>query len=307
MASERIEHFKHRRGNVHFKRVSLHFRTGHGELADRSVGRRGRCMTAGTGDRVFQIQQALFGNADQRTGTVDPREDVLHHSASLIQHETQAHTLLLKETHDVRRSGAVDFFTAGEGKIDVVLRLKALPNEVFRTGENAVEGYFGIQCTPAPHNAVLCNGVKGRPRPIFFFNRHHIKVGHQNCGITFRLTLPVKEKTPSVETLQRAGIPDIRIERRQQADKLLKLRLVFLTGICAGNGSAADEFKEIPNTLGAVQLDFIIFFRFFPGGCKHQRPGENDRCQYKQNIENDHDVSSFTADSSYTGCATPQG
>ena len=60
MASEGIEHFKHRPGNVHFKGVSLHFRTGHGELADRSVGCRGRCMTAGTGDRIFQIQQALF-------------------------------------------------------------------------------------------------------------------------------------------------------------------------------------------------------------------------------------------------------
>ena len=188
-----------------------------------------------------------------------------------------------------------------------MFRLKALPDQVFRPGEDPVEGYLGIQSSAAPHDAIFRNGVESRLLPVFLFDRHDVVVCHQDGRISLRPALPAKKKTSPLKTLQRTVFPDIWVEFRQQPDQFFKLRLLFQNRVGIGNGSAADKRKEVPDTLRTIQLDFFKYFLFFLWRCKHQRTCENDGCENQQNVENHHDAPSFTEDSFDTGYGRLQG
>ena len=69
-------------------------------------------MSSGPGDRVFKVQQSLFGNADQSALPFYAGENILDNSSALIQHHFQLKALFAEPLDDVVCTGAVDFLTA---------------------------------------------------------------------------------------------------------------------------------------------------------------------------------------------------
>ena len=188
-------------------------------------------MTAGTGNGILQVQQALFGDADEGAAAGNAGENILHNGAAFIQHQAQLQTLFLKVADDVLRSGPVDFLTAGKGKVHIVFRLKALPDQVLCSGEDAVESHLGVQGAAAPHDAVLNDSLKRRFPPVLLLYGDHVVMGHQDCGIPVGLSLPVKKQASALKALQGAGFPDAGIKGRQEGYEFFKFRIIFKSRI----------------------------------------------------------------------------
>ena len=216
---------------MHPEGMRFHFGAGHGELANRGMGRGGGGMATGAGNRIFQIQQAFFSDTDEGAAAAYTGKDILHNGAAFIQHQAQLQTLILKVADDVFRTGAVNLFSPGKGKINIMLRLKALPDQVLCSGEDAVESHLGVQGAAAPHDAVLNDSLKRRFPPVLLLYGDHVVMGHQDCGIPVGLSLPVKKQASALKALQGAGFPDAGIKGRQEGYEFFKFRIIFKSRI----------------------------------------------------------------------------
>ena len=224
--------------------VGLHLGAGQGELAHGGVGRGGGGVAAAAGNAVFQIQHPLFRDADQPAGLLHAGEHIFHHGAALVQHQSRLDALLRKPVDDVDGPLAVDLLAAGEGEIDVVFRGKALPDQVLRRGQDAVEGHFRIQRAPAPHGPVPDDGGKGRHVPVFLLHRHHIVVSHQHGRLPIALALPGEEQGPVLKAQHGAGFCHVGVELRHQGDQLFKLPVVLQTFVRVGDGAALYQLGQ---------------------------------------------------------------
>ena len=266
--------------------MGFDFRAGHGEKADWGVGLWGRGMAAGTGDGILQIQKALFGYAHQGTLSLDTGKDVLNNGSPLIQHQLQCNPLLLKPVNNILCPGAVHLFPAGKGKVDIILRLKALLDQILCRRENTVEGGLGVQGASAPENTVFNHGIEGRFLPVFLFHGHHIVVGHEDGRLTGRLTLPAKQKATIRELLQRAGLKNVRIELRQKGNELFKLGIILQRGVFARDGFAAYERSQTADAFFPVKFHRDKGLLLLRLRCKHPGPGENHHYENKDKIQN---------------------
>ena len=166
--------------------------------------------------------------------------------------------MLGKIRHNVGRALTVDLLAAGEGKVNVLLRLEALTDEVIGGGENAVEGDLGVQGAAAPEDAVLNDSGEGGLVPLFLVDRHHIIVRHHNGGIARLLSRPPQQQRPVVKLPEGAGGEHVGVQGRQQGDQLLKFPLVLQRMVVVGHGLAANQLGEGIHGGVPVKGDFFL-------------------------------------------------
>ena len=216
--------------------------TGIRQGGDGGVGLGSRSVTAGGFGVEFRVDHALFRNTDEAAGHFHTGEHIFHHGAAFIHHQAGGNPVLGEVFYNVGRTAAVDFFTAGEGKIHILLGYKALADQIIGGGQHAVECGLGVQGATAPHDAVFNDGGEGGLFPARFVYGHHIIVGHHHGGFLRSLAGPAQQQSPSGQPIHGADLKHPGVQRRQQVDQLFKFCVIFLGGVVAGNGFALHQF-----------------------------------------------------------------
>ena len=194
MTAEGIEHLGGRGGDVHGKGVIFHLAAGIRQYSHGGVGLGRGGVTAGGGNAVLQIHHALFGNTDERAGLLDAGEYILDHRAALIHDKLDIDIVLLEPVDDIDGAGAVDLLLTGEGKVNVLLRLEALRNQMIGGSQHAVKGDLGIKGAASPQHAVLNDALEGGLFPVLLLHRDNIKVRHHDRSLIVGLARPVEQQ-----------------------------------------------------------------------------------------------------------------
>ena len=78
----------------------------------------------------MDVHHTLFRNADESTGLFDTGEHVFYHRTTFIHHKSRLNAVGNEIINNINSTLSVDFFTAGESKVDIIFGFEAFADQM---------------------------------------------------------------------------------------------------------------------------------------------------------------------------------